>query len=101
MTEYHQIRVSPEPAINSELSVDARLANIEHDIVGFANVMNELMTQNKKYTRYLDIRIQSEIDSAQFWVDVRKRLAVAGIIGVTSIVGTAVLFTISYWLKNR
>lgn len=99
--KYHQTRVSSTPDDNDKLSTKDRLSNAEHDIVTQHEVMKALVTQNGKYTEYLDDRIKREGESYLFWVDIRKRLVTAGILGTVGIIGAALVYAITQWIKHQ
>ena len=87
--EYHQSRVSPFPDKNAKLTAEQRFVNLEHDMVSQGDCLRELVDQNNKYASYLDKRMQIERESHLFWLDIRKRLATAGIIGAIGLIGSA------------
>ena len=93
-------RVSPHAGENAKLDTDQRLENVEHDIVVQTDEIRRLVKQNDKYTDYLDDRIKREKESYKFWVDVRKRLAVAGILGAVGLLGAALWYAFTQFVNN-
>lgn len=93
-------RVSPYLGENAKLDMDQRMENVEHDIVTQGVAMERIVEQNDKYIEYLDDRIAREHESYEFWKDVRKRLATAGIIGTAGIILSALGYAFTQWVKN-
>lgn len=100
-TEYHQSLVSPHPHKNAALTAEQRLMNLEHDTISQGDCLRQLVDQNNKYASYLGERIQREQESHLFWLDIRKRLATAGIIGAIGLIGSALIYAAAQWVKNQ
>ena len=99
--ELNQMNVKRIPQDNEALSTEGRLTNLEADSVHQYDVIEQLVEQNNKYAQYLEQKIKSETQNAEFWIDVRKRIVTAGILGATAIIGSALLYAASQWIKTH
>jgi len=96
-----QSNVSDDPKINEALSSKERFANIEGDVVAQRTVLSRLVTQNDKYTEYLDREIKAKRESYEFWRDVKRKLAVSGIWGMVVIVFSVIAYAAKQWIANH
>jgi len=85
---------------NGAKDTDVRLQDLEHDIVLNTDILYEVLAQNNKYADYLEQRIRHERESREFWSELRKRLATAGIIGAFGLLGAALVYAAKEYMKN-
>ncbi len=93
-------RVSDDPSVNGKLSNKERFEHLEHDLVLNTNILEEVAAQNDKYADYLEALMAREKDALDFWRDVRKKLAVSGILGAIGLVMTALWFAFRTYISG-
>ena len=96
-----QANVHEDRAENEKLSDVERISNLENDLLQVRVAIYKLVLQNDRYVEYLDTEIENKKDSANFWKDVRKKIAVSGIWGTIIIIGTAVVYAIKQWILTH
>lgn len=93
-------RVSEDHEANGKKDRDTRLRDLEHDIVLNTDILQEVRAQNNKYAAFLEEKMKHEEASHEFWAEIRKRLATAGIIGVFGLLGAALIYAAKAFVKN-
>lgn len=96
-----EMHVSPDTDHNRRLDDNQRFKNIEMDITCQSRVLTELVRQNGRYTEYIDNKISDQKESHEFWMDVKKKLATAGILSTIALVGTVIFYAIKEWIKHQ
>lgn len=101
LKELNQLSVSRDREKNRRLKNDERLENLETDIIHIADAIDRLVEQNDKYADYLDSRILSEHEKAEFWRDVRKKLVTSGIWGTILIIFGALVYAAKQYIQTH
>ena len=99
--EFNQLNVSNDPEKNKRLSDKDRIENLEGDVIHMADAIDTLIIQNNRYADYLDTRITAQRETAEFWRDVRKKLVTSGIWGTIVIIGGALYYAVTQYIKTH
>ncbi len=99
-SKYQHHRVSDDITVNQSLPEQVRLSNLENDIILNTSILGLVVKQNEKYAEYLEAMIAREKDALQFWIDIRKKLLTAGIIGAVAILFTVLGLGLKEWITS-
>ncbi len=95
-------KVSPDPAENLLRTEQERLANLEHDI--YVNLDLSFLIYNSledmgPVREYVEAEMTRKKAARDFWVDVSKKVAVAGIWATVALIGSAIFYAVTEWVK--
>jgi len=91
-------KVNPHITHNRKLDNSMRMENIEHDVVFNTQILYEVLETNKRYSVYLEAQIKKEDAAANFWADIRKQTASAGIFGIVGLIFTGLWFAFKAYI---
>lgn len=95
-------KVSPDPAENALRSDQERLANLEHDIyvnLDLSFLIYNTLEEMGPVREFVETEMTRKKAARDFWVDISKKVAVAGIWSTFLLVGSALVYAVTTWIK--